>query len=217
MAPVRREIGFEPDVLAAAERLAGGDLSAFVNEAVRRALPAAGPPSTLAACRAAFVEALAARDARRARSVVEEAVAGGLAIADVYVDVLTPVLHDVGHRWAIEEITVAHEHFVTAIVQALLPALAVHGQRKPTDGRLAVVAGTPGELHGIALQMVTDLLERDGWEVLAAGALDAGGGSRDARAQRVPRPRRALDHDGGTAAGPGRDARPAGGARPAAH
>ena len=36
MAPVRREIGFEPDVLAAAERLAGGDLSAFVNEAVRR-------------------------------------------------------------------------------------------------------------------------------------------------------------------------------------
>ena len=169
MAPVRREIGFEPDVLAAAERLAGGDLSAFVNEAVRRVLPAAGPPSTLAACRAAFAEALAARDARRARSVVEEAVAGGLAIADVYVDVLTPVLHDVGHRWAIEEITVAHEHFVTAIVQTLLPALAVHGQRKPTDGRLAVVAGTPGELHGIALQMVTDLLERDGWEVLALG------------------------------------------------
>jgi methanogenic corrinoid protein MtbC1 len=115
------------------------------------------------------VDALDARDPHHARAVVEQAVAGGLPAADVYTDVLAPVLHDVGHRWALEEINVAHEHFVTGVVQGLMPLIAAQGRREPSGGRLAVVAGTPGELHGIALQMVADLLEREGWEVLALG------------------------------------------------
>jgi len=169
MESVPREIRFDPAVLAAAERHAGPELSAFVNSAVARALPGGDPPATVGECRAAFVAALDARDPHGARAVVEQAVAAGLPVADVYVEVLAPVLHEVGHRWAVEEVSVAYEHFVTGVVQGLMPLIAAHGRREPTGGRLAVVAGTPGELHGIALQMVTDLLERDGWEVLALG------------------------------------------------
>jgi methanogenic corrinoid protein MtbC1 len=170
---VRREIGFDAEVLHAAEREAaarGDDLSAYVNAAVRRALSPPGGAADAATCRPAFGAALAAHDARAARAAVEAALAAGLPILDLYVDVLTPVLHEVGHRWAVEDRGVTEEHFTTAVVQSLLPALAASGRRKPTDGRLAVVACTPGELHGIASQMVADLLERDGWEVLALGA-----------------------------------------------
>jgi methanogenic corrinoid protein MtbC1 len=169
MEPVAREIRFDPAVLEAAERHACSDLSAFVNAAVRRALPHDAPPATAAECRAAFVAALDARDPHGARALVEEAVACGVPAADVYEDVLAPVLHEIGHRWAVDEISVAHEHFVTGVVQGVVSLIAAQGKRAPTGGRLAVAACTPGELHGIALQMVADLLERDGWEVIALG------------------------------------------------
>src|SRR3712207_7536505 len=36
--------------------------------------------------------------------------------------------------------------------------------------RLAVVTGTPGELHALGPRVVSDLLQADGWEVLLLGA-----------------------------------------------
>ena len=41
--------------------------------------------------------------------------------------------------------------------------------RAPKDGRLAVVTGTPEELHALGMRMVADFLEADGWEVLLLG------------------------------------------------
>ena len=40
----------------------------------------------------------------------------------------------------------------------------------PCDGRLAIVTGTPGELHALGARMVGDFLEADGWEVIQLGA-----------------------------------------------
>ena len=44
-------------------------------------------------------------------------------------------------------------------------ASALAGKRR----RLAIVAGTPGELHGIGARMVADFLEGSGWDVLLLG------------------------------------------------
>ena len=46
--------------------------------------------------------------------------------------------------------------------------------RPPKDGRLAIVSGTPDELHALGTRMVADFLEADGWEVLLLGAGRAG-------------------------------------------
>lgn len=130
------------------------------------------PPS--AALRDDYLAALLARDPTRARFIVDEAVSDGMPVRQVYVDVLKPVLEEVGNRWAAGELTVAHEHYATSVTLGVLGALAPRIRVPPSSGRLAVVACTPGELHAVGAQMVGDFLEGEGWEVLTLGAATPG-------------------------------------------
>ena len=120
--------------------------------------------------RAAFLEALLARDSARARRSVEDALAAGLPVPDLYLDVVRPALREIGHRWAMGDLNIAEEHYATAIAQSILDGLSRQMPRAPHDGRLAVMTGTPQEQHTIGARMVADFLEADGWEVLVLGA-----------------------------------------------
>src|SRR4051795_760157 len=127
-------------------------------------------PVSLDQHRAAFLDALLARDSARSRRVVEEALAAGAPVPDLYLDVLEPALREVGHRWAMGSLNVAEEHYATTIAQSILDALSRQLRRPPRDGRLAIVTGTPEEQHALGARMVADFLEGDGWEVLLLGA-----------------------------------------------
>lgn len=120
--------------------------------------------------RTGYLQALLARDSTRARRVVEQAVGAGVPVPEIYLEILQPALHEVGHKWAVGELNVAEEHYATAITQALLGTLGARMRVPPKDGRLAVVATSPGEQHALGLVMVGDFLEADGWEVLNLGA-----------------------------------------------
>jgi methanogenic corrinoid protein MtbC1 len=123
----------------------------------------------LARHRDAYLSALLARDSAAARRAVEAA-SSALPVADVYLDVLQPALYEIGHKWALGEINVAHEHYATAITAMLRATLRERMRIPPRDGRLAIVAGSPGEQHALGAQIVADFLESDGWEVLPLGA-----------------------------------------------
>lgn len=120
--------------------------------------------------RDALTSALLARNSARARQVVLRAVDDGAPIEEVVLDVCTPALHEIGDRWSAGEVTVAEEHYATAVVDRLLATLAPRLQRPPTGGRMAIVSTTPGEQHALGARIVSDLLEADGWEVLHLGA-----------------------------------------------
>ena len=79
-------------------------------------------------------------------------------------------MYEIGHRWAVDGLNVAEEHYATAVTQQLLDELSARMRMPPRDGRLAVVSGTPGERHALGARMVADFLEADGWEVLQLGA-----------------------------------------------
>ncbi|HEX8123078.1 MAG TPA: cobalamin-dependent protein [Solirubrobacteraceae bacterium] len=117
-----------------------------------------------------YLAALLAGDATRARWLIDEALSGGIEVRALYLEVLEPALEEIGDRWAAGELTVAHEHYATAVTQGILGVLAPRMRVAPSSGRLAVVACTPGELHALGAQMVADFLEGEGWEVLALGA-----------------------------------------------
>jgi len=125
----------------------------------------------LPALRVAYLDALVAGDATRARFVIDDAVgrANG-PIAQLYTDVLAPVMEDVGHLWADGDITVGHEHYATVITQDVISRLGARWRRPPDSGRLAIVSATAGERHALGSQIVTAFLEAAGWEVLALGA-----------------------------------------------
>jgi methanogenic corrinoid protein MtbC1 len=119
--------------------------------------------------RDAFLAALLARDSARARGAVETALEAGIPIPDIYLEILQPALSEVGHRWAMGALNIAEEHYATAVAQSILDGLSRRMTRVPKDGRLAVVSGTPEELHAVGLRMVADFLEADGWEVILLG------------------------------------------------
>jgi len=120
--------------------------------------------------RDAFLRALVERDSTAARRALDDALAGGLDVDDIYTEVMQPALYEVGHRWALGDLNVAQEHYATALAQSLLDVLSASRQHPPPDGRLAIVTATPEEQHSLGARMLADLLEADGWEALLLGA-----------------------------------------------
>lgn len=179
MAITVRPIAFDAALLDEVERRIGPapeELSEFVNTAVARELH--GSRTFLRVVREldfpalaeGYREALLARDGRRAQAIVADAVAVGADVIDIYGEVLRPALEAIGHAWARDEINVADEHYASEVTARLLAGLAPEHRLPPSEGRLAIVTGSPDEQHVLGARMVADVLERAGWEVVALGA-----------------------------------------------
>lgn len=89
--------------------------------------------------------------------------------ADAIRDVWSPLLLEVGRRWEIGEISVAHEHFVSGVAReamtAMLRAIG-HGGAGPD----AVFACLPEERHDLPLLAVAVRMALAGWRVVWLGA-----------------------------------------------
>jgi MerR family transcriptional regulator, light-induced transcriptional regulator len=89
-------------------------------------------------------------------------------IETVLRDVVLPYLHDLGERWASGEVSVAQEHFASAVVRGRL-----HGLARGFDlgaGPRALLACPPGEQHDLGLLCFGIGLRDRGWRVTYLGA-----------------------------------------------
>jgi len=112
-------------------------------------------------------------DARRTEATEEllgEIDAGRLTVHQLYLDVFAPVLHEVGRRAEARELSIAHEHYISAVTQSLMSRLYPQILATPRRDRVVVAACAGDELHEIGLRMVVDLLEMDGWISYYLGA-----------------------------------------------
>jgi methanogenic corrinoid protein MtbC1 len=82
-------------------------------------------------------------------------------------DVVLPVLHEVGERWACGDVTVAQEHYATELLAGRLRALAREWDEGL--GPRAVLACPSGERHDIGLLCCGLALHRRGWRVTYLG------------------------------------------------
>lgn len=117
-----------------------------------------------------YLDAVLSRNRRAALAVAMEALEAGKTVPEIYLEVLTPALYEIGRLWAESEISVGQEHVATAMTQYVVAQL--YGRLdvpEPSRGR-AVVTGVEGELHQIGGHMVADLLEADGWDVRFLGS-----------------------------------------------
>ncbi len=112
---------------------------------------------------------LVAGDERGSWGVVEAALASGLAPVDVYEDVLRPVLNAVGDDWADGRIDVADEHRASAVAARLIGRLGPRFARRGRSRGTVVTATPPGDLHGLGLAVVADLLRGVRFEVVDLG------------------------------------------------
>lgn len=81
-------------------------------------------------------------------------------------NIIVPTMHDIGKKWANNEITVGEEHTATSISQRVM---ALYYERilntKEESKRKILVTVSPKELHQIGARMVADLLELNGYDV----------------------------------------------------
>ena len=124
-----------------------------------------------AAIRGEFVAALERGDANLAELIALEAVAEGLPVVDLYVDVIGPSLAEVGHRWADGRMSIADEHLATGIAYDVMRLTSRAATRYPRRSRERVLlAAVGGEGHTTGLRMIGDLSEGLGFDVHFLGA-----------------------------------------------
>lgn len=113
---------------------------------------------------------LVAGDGRGAWGVIEAALAAGAELDEIYLDVISPAMANIGQRWHDGELDVAIEHRATGIAFRMLGRL---GPRFARRGRTrgSVLLGTPPtERHSLPIAILGDLLRGEGWEVSDLGA-----------------------------------------------
>jgi methanogenic corrinoid protein MtbC1 len=96
-----------------------------------------------------------------------------IGIADLYTQVLGPLMTGIGLSWQEGEIRVWEEHFATQSVRDLVDALAprvlaASAAATPVAKRV-LMACPPGEQHDLGLRMLADRFRLAGWDVFYLG------------------------------------------------
>ena len=117
-----------------------------------------------------FLHDLLAARRKDAAEKVMNAFRDGQTIPDIYTELLQESLYEVGRLWEANQITVADEHMGTAITQFIMSSLYEHLEVSDVRRGRAVVTGVQGEMHQVGANMVSDVLEADGWQVMFLGA-----------------------------------------------
>lgn len=124
----------------------------------------------LASLARAYLDALLAGQRHEASRLIVEAVERDTSIKDLYVHVFQRTQHEIGRLWQLNQVTVAQEHYCTAVTQLVMSMLYPRIFAGPRIGRTFIGACAGGDLHEIGIRMVTDFFEMDGWDTLYLGA-----------------------------------------------
>lgn len=117
-----------------------------------------------------YLDALLDTDRYVACRTILNAAEAGVPVTDIYLQVLDRCQREIGRLWQSKRITIAQEHYCTAVTQLVMSQLYPYLLARPKSGRRLVAASVSGELHEIGLRVVADVFEAEGWEVIYLGA-----------------------------------------------
>ena len=105
-------------------------------------------------------------DEADANAILDDAIAR-FTVDAVVSRVLLPVLNAIGTRWESGEVSVAEEHFATALLRGRM--LSLGRNWGAGSGPLALLAGPPGERHDLGLIAFGLVLQERGWRIALLG------------------------------------------------
>ncbi len=118
----------------------------------------------------AYFDLLQAGKRNAAADLIQDAVAQGVAVKELYLQVFQPALREVGRRWQNGTLSVPEEHYFTAATQVIMSQLYTDIFSTPRIGKKMVAACVGRELHEIGVRMVADFFEMAGWDTVYLGA-----------------------------------------------
>ena len=117
-----------------------------------------------------FMAALLQGNHRRCLELAETVVNTHNDVARFYLQILQPVMYEIGVLWERGEISVAVEHLASAIVGRVMATLNPRRYEAPFLKGKMIITASPNEFHEIGAWMLSDVLEQNGWEVRYLGA-----------------------------------------------
>jgi methanogenic corrinoid protein MtbC1 len=117
--------------------------------------------------RLALLSALVDGDAAIAFRLATKLLDEGISFELLVTDVLAPVQHELGRRWATNDLGIADEHAASAVVEELVIRLAATLDRP--RGAKVVIACAEHDLHALGSRVVASLLTLEGFRALPLG------------------------------------------------
>jgi excisionase family DNA binding protein len=119
--------------------------------------------------RTRLLERLLAGDEPGGWHVIESALVARMRPDRAHLDLLAPCLREVGDRWAAGTLTVGDEHVASATAARLAARLSPLRARRGRTRGTVVLAGAPGEQHGLPMILLANVLRARGWGVVELG------------------------------------------------
>lgn len=118
-----------------------------------------------------FISYLIDMESEKAYKYIEDRISEGMSLKDIYLKILQPTLYNVGTLWQQRVISVAKEHYITALIQHIIGRMYSVLFSEKRDSKYSVTAVCAGnELHEIGMRMVADFFEMDGWDSVFLGS-----------------------------------------------
>lgn len=109
-------------------------------------------------------------DRASAVNTIVQAAEEGVPVREIYRHVFQPVQLELGRLWQVNNISVAQEHYATAVTQLAMAQLYSYVFDSPHNAGVMVATCVGGELHELGMRMVADYFEMDGWDTHFLGA-----------------------------------------------
>jgi methanogenic corrinoid protein MtbC1/DNA-binding XRE family transcriptional regulator len=112
-----------------------------------------------------YLKALLAGDRAAAGEVIESLLASSIALPEIYLDFLSPVMVQIGELWGRGAINVAQEKLATQITLGQMAKLRLLQVGPRPSAHRVLVSCVEGEEHYIGARMAADLFMMEGWAV----------------------------------------------------
>jgi methanogenic corrinoid protein MtbC1 len=109
-------------------------------------------------------------DRQKARAVIYGLLKTGCSIKEIYQHIFQNTQYEIGLLWQTNRISVAHEHYCTAVTQAIIAGLYDEVFWTVKETKKMIGCAVSGELHEMGIRMLTDFFELEGWDTYYLGA-----------------------------------------------
>ncbi|WP_162297916.1 cobalamin B12-binding domain-containing protein [Halalkalibacillus sediminis] len=119
----------------------------------------------------AYMKAITDGDIQSAQDIISKSLEDDYSLDDIY-SMIASSMYDIGNSWQFNDISVAQEHFSTAISQTIISQLGL--QKMPVDyerrKETAALFSVETNAHSLGIQMIQNIFQHFGYRTYYFGA-----------------------------------------------
>lgn len=116
-----------------------------------------------------FVNYLIIGDSNNAKQLIKNAHTQGIDLLRIITQIFIPALRKIGDLWERNQISIAQEHYSSALIEKLLDYLSEVEPVKEEKVYKALFMVPGGEEHTLSLKMAAEFFRRKGWGIIYIG------------------------------------------------